>query len=335
MARYFAEMRAAVERHGGTVEKFIGDAVMAVWGIPRLHEDDALRAVRAATDMRTAQQRLNDELEERYGVRLRVRTGVNTGEVVAGDPSRGQAFATRDAVNLAARLEQAASAGEILMGTGTHALVRDAVDAEPVEPLSLRGKSDPVPAFRLVAVRTGAPSPRGGEGAPLVGRLSELDALRAAFAAAVSSRHCERVTIVGVPGVGKSRLAEEFVAGIDRATHVVRGRCLSYGASTYWPVAEVMRAAAGIGPQDAPMEASARVRALLAGRPRGEMAAELLAALVGLAPTPITPEEGVWAVREHDAARPVLLAAIDHARRAGHTRAALEMEIYPQPVPLP
>ena len=143
-------MSDALVRHGGTVEKFIGDAVMAVFGIPTVREDDALRAVRAALDMRTALAEVNEELESRWGVRLRARTGVNTGEVIAGDSSRGQAFATGDAVNVAARFEQAAGIGEILIGEHTLALVRDAVRVEPVPPLDLKGKSEPVPAFRLI-----------------------------------------------------------------------------------------------------------------------------------------------------------------------------------------
>src|SRR3954465_13989152 len=116
VSRYFQAMSDALERHGGTVEKFIGDAVMAVFGVPTLREDDALRAVRAAADMREALGELNEHLERRWGVRLQVRTGVNTGEVIAGDPSAGHGFVTGDAVNVAARFEQAAGAGEILMG---------------------------------------------------------------------------------------------------------------------------------------------------------------------------------------------------------------------------
>jgi class 3 adenylate cyclase len=149
MARYFEEMRAVIERHGGIVEKFIGDAVTAVFGVPARREDDALRAIRAALDMRASQERLNDELQERFGVRLRVRTGVNTGEVVAGDPGLGQAFVVGDAVNVAARLEQAAPEGEILVGAETERLVRDDVVLEPVPALELKGKRERVPAFRL------------------------------------------------------------------------------------------------------------------------------------------------------------------------------------------
>lgn len=151
--RYFDAMREAIERHGGTVEKYIGDAVMAVFGIPQLHEDDALRAARASVDMREGLAGLNKELERDRGVTIKVRIGVNTGEVVAGDPAAGQALVTGDAVNVAARLEQHAASGEILIGEDTHRLVRHAVDVEPVEPLELKGKAERVPAWRLLGVR--------------------------------------------------------------------------------------------------------------------------------------------------------------------------------------
>jgi len=170
MARYFDAMRAALERHGGSVEKFIGDAVMAVFGIPQLHEDDALRAVRAAVDMRAALEDLNHELERDHAVRLACRIGVNTGEVLVGADSTDFGRVTGDAVNTAARLEAAADSGEILIGDETHRLVRDAVEAEPVEPLTLKGKAEPVLAHRLLEVvsETGQAPPRAavGDGRP-------------------------------------------------------------------------------------------------------------------------------------------------------------------------
>src|SRR3990170_8223497 len=143
IGRYFDEARAAIERHGGTVEKFIGDAVMAVFGIPRLHEDDALRAVRAAAEMRTALDGLNRELERDHGVRLACRIGVNTGEVLVGADSSDFGRVTGDAVNTAARLETAADPGEILIGEETRRLVRDAAEGEPVAPPSPKGEARP------------------------------------------------------------------------------------------------------------------------------------------------------------------------------------------------
>ena len=183
MTRYFDTMRAELERHGGVVEKFIGDAVMAVFGLPRLHEDDALRAVRAAAGMQGALEQLNDELDRVFGVRLANRTGVNTGEVVSGDPAAGQRLVTGDAVNVAARLEQAAGEQEVLLGDLTYRLVRDYVAVEPVEPLELKGKAEPVPAYRLMSLLDGGERPRRLD-SPMVGRDHELGVLRDAFAEA-------------------------------------------------------------------------------------------------------------------------------------------------------
>jgi class 3 adenylate cyclase len=212
LARYFERMKGIIESHGGTVEKFIGDAVMAVFGVPQLHEDDALRAVRAASEMQAALPDLG----------MRCRIGINSGEVVTGTTER---LATGDAVNVAARLEQAAAPGEVLLGEETLHLVRDAVEVAAVPPLELKGKSRPVPAYRLVQVK------HAGEReftTPMVGRERELDRLQDAYAQAVDDQSCQLFTILGTAGVGKSRLAAEFLAGVQDA-RVVRGRCLSYG----------------------------------------------------------------------------------------------------------
>jgi class 3 adenylate cyclase len=174
MSRFFEEMKGVLERHGGTVEKFIGDAVMAVFGVPTLHEDDALRALHAASAMRERLVSLNAELERDFGIRLEARIGVNTGEVVTGEAASGERLATGDAVNVAARLEQAAAPGEILLGAQTLELGRDALEVEPVEPLPLKGKTDPVAAYRLLRVLEGAPSFERRLDAPLVGRREEL-----------------------------------------------------------------------------------------------------------------------------------------------------------------
>jgi class 3 adenylate cyclase len=190
MSRYFDEMREILEHHGGTVEKYIGDAIMAVFGLPRIREDDALRAVRAANAMQQALASLNRELEQRWGVTLVNRTGVNTGEVVAGDPTTGQRLVTGDTVNVAARLEQAAPGLEILIGEPTYRLTRDAVEVEEIEPLELKGKAERVPAYRLISVageREGLLRPSQ---ANLVGRDVELEQLTAAFDPAVEQRRC-------------------------------------------------------------------------------------------------------------------------------------------------
>jgi class 3 adenylate cyclase len=181
-------MKGVLERHGGTVEKFIGDAVMAVFGVPTLHEDDALRAVCAGSAMRERLGTLNAELERDFGVRLETRIGVNTGEVVTGEAASGERLATGDAVNVAARLQQAAAPGDILLGSETLELARHAIDVEPVEPLPLKGKTDPVAAYRLIRVLEGAPAFARRLDAPLVGRREELARVRGAFDQAAMGR---------------------------------------------------------------------------------------------------------------------------------------------------
>ena len=186
MSRFFEEVRAVLERHGGTVEKFIGDAVMAVFGIPVAHEDDAARAVRAAAELQHAVDRLNEEVQQALGTPIRVRTGINTGEVVTGDPAAGQALVVGDPVNVAARLEQAAGPGEVLLGTSTYELVRYTATATALDPLELKGKRDPVRAYRLESV--GPPEARRILGSALVGRGEELDTIRDWFEGAASER---------------------------------------------------------------------------------------------------------------------------------------------------
>ena len=234
MIRYFGEMRAVIERHGGSVEKYIGDAVMAVFGIPNVHEDDALRAVRAAQEMREVLDRLNDELAEP----LAARTGLATGEVVTG---AGDTLITGDTVNVAARLEQAATPGEILIADATRQLVRDAVVAEPVEPLSLKGKALPVAAWRLTAVLADAPGRARRFDSSIVGRDEELALLKQAYVRALALRGCHLFTVLGPAGVGKSRLAREFISTTGTDPTVLIGRCLPYGVGiTFWPLREIL-----------------------------------------------------------------------------------------------
>jgi class 3 adenylate cyclase len=242
MERNFADARAAIERHGGTVEKFIGDAVMAVFGIPAVHEDDALRAVRAVWEMRERLAALNEELERERGFALGLRTGVNTGEVVAGDPSSGEFYATGDAVNVAARLQQVAHPGEILLGESTFRLVRDAVRVEAVAPLSLKGKTEPVVAYRLAGLLEGAPGVARRFDSPFVGRTEELARFRQLFERVAGERLALLVTVVGPAGIGKTRLTSELTAGLSGRAAVLQGRCLSYGEGiTFWPLEEILR----------------------------------------------------------------------------------------------
>jgi class 3 adenylate cyclase/tetratricopeptide (TPR) repeat protein len=297
MTRYFDAMRGVLERHGGTVEKFIGDAVMAVFGVPILHEDDALRAVRAAAEMRDTLEQLNGELEQEWGIGIRTRTGVNTGEVVAGDPTAGQSLVVGDAVNVAARLEQSAAPGEILIGPATHRLIRDAVVVEPIDPLSLKGKADPVAAFRLIEVLPEAPRSTRRLHSPMVGREGEQTLLWQAFDRTVRDRTCHLFTILGSAGVGKSRLAEEVTSVCRFTSTVISGRCLSYGEGiTYRPVTEAVRSLTGITEEDAPGDTNRKVEALLGDEPDATLVAERVAQLFGL-PGAADAEETAWAVR--------------------------------------
>jgi len=315
MGRYFDAMAAVIERHGGTVEKFIGDAVMAVFGIPRLHEDDAVRAVRAAVGMREALVTLNADLEREHGEGLAARIGVNTGEVVAGDPSAGQRLVTGDAVNVAARLEQAAAPGEILLGEPTFRLVKDAVDVEPVDALALKGKEERVPAFRLLEVSAGAAGHERHLDSPMVGRAKELSLLEHALERSVTDRTSHLFTLMGPAGVGKSRLVAEFLAGSAAEATFLRGRCLSYGEGiTFFPLADVIHQAAGILDSDPPTVARSKLDAVLDDVPDRERVAGLVAGLFGWAEAGAT-EDAFWAVRklfEHLARdRPVVVVFDD------------------------
>jgi len=300
MERYFEFAQRVITRHGGTVEKFIGDAVVAVFGVPHVHEDDALRAVRAAADLRSQLPELNAALRRDYDTTLQLRTGVNTGEAVT---ATDEWLAVGDAVNIAARLEQAAAPGEILLGPDTVSLVRDAVVVEPPEPMTLKGKSGPVAVSRLVEVLVDTGSPPRRHGTPLVGRASPLRMLEDAFANVVRERTCGLFTLLGVAGVGKSRLAAEFVSGLDAT--VVGGRCLSYGEGiTYWPVVEVVRqllALPGLGDE-------------VRGGRDGQASA--IRALLGEAGAAGTSAEIAWAVRkllERAAAARPLVVILDDA----------------------
>jgi class 3 adenylate cyclase/tetratricopeptide (TPR) repeat protein len=223
---FYEQMRTILEHHGGTVEKFIGDAVMAVFGVPVAHEDDALRAVRAAWEMRAAVAALG----------LGARIGVNTGEVVAGE---GDTIVTGDAVNVAARLEQAAETGEVLIGAETRRLVRDAATVEPVH-VAAKGKAEPVAAFRLLELDVEAAGVGRQLETPLVGRRAELEQLRQVFERVVREHRCQLFTVLGPAGIGKSRLIAAFLSGLDAT--VLSGRCLDYGEGiTFWPVVSILK----------------------------------------------------------------------------------------------
>lgn len=294
LAVYFSAMKRVLERHGGTVEKYIGDAIMAVFGLPRMHEDDALRAVRAAAEMRAALTEVNVQLQAAWGVTLENRTGVNTGEVVAGDASTGQRLATGDTVNVAARLEQAAPPSDVLIGESTYRLVRDAVEVQPVEPLELKGKSERVPAYQLISVLEGEAIKRRVD-LPMVGRDAELAEALAMFRSCASERRCRHLTLVAQAGLGKSRLVEEVLRSIGDEARVLRGRCLSYGeGATFLPLVDIVCQAAGIE-HDERDEAVAKLHGLLGEEQRA--VADRLASLMGLSTVPYGKEELFWAAR--------------------------------------
>jgi len=288
MSRWFERMSEVLERHGGTVEKFIGDAVMAVFGIPDLHEDDGLRAVRAATELRNALARLNEELEGELGVRIGIRVGVNTGEVVAGDGTGGQMLVTGDPVNVAKRLEEAARTGEILIGDGTRRIVENAALLEPRDELTVKGKSGAVVAWNVLGVIEGAPAYARRLDARIVGRTEELLTLRDAFASAIADRVCRLVTVVGPAGIGKSRLASELSHNIRDEARTVTGRCLPYGDGiTFWPLVQIVGA----------LGSDKGIRELLGRAEDGELVAERVLSAVGPTRSMSAGGEMFWAVR--------------------------------------
>ncbi len=240
-ARYFERMKGVIERHGGTVEKFVGDEVMAVFGVPTIHEDDALRAARAAKEMLQELAALNEELAASLAVPLQARIGINTGEVLAGNPADGHAFVAGEPVIVGKRLEQAAEPGQILIGKATYPLIKHAVQAGPLERIPVKGKREDVGKRRLEDVHGRAPRV-AGLSVPIVGRDGELELLRQAFERTVEDRCCRLVTVIGPAGIGKSRLMTELLTGIRGSATVAVGRCLSYGEGiTFWPLAEALR----------------------------------------------------------------------------------------------
>ena len=292
ISRYFIEVSRVLEHHGGTVEKFIGDAVMAVFGIPILHEDDALRAVRAAAELREALAQLNEELQRQYGFELGMRTGINTGEVVAGDPTEGHAFATGEAVALAQRLEAAASPGEILLGEKTYRLVRDAILVEPTRAARAEGSSSST-GERLASARCRHRGPGLARrlDSPMIGREDELGRLREVFEEPFAPQTC-RARDRARPGGDRQVAADERVAG----GHTRRGQCASR------PLPALRRghhllAAARTRPGRGARASQEAIENLLEGEPEAERIAAQIAGAIGLREMSASPEETMWAVR--------------------------------------
>jgi DNA-binding SARP family transcriptional activator/class 3 adenylate cyclase len=286
--RYSEACGAVIERHGGSVEGFIGDAVVGVFGQDEVHEDDALRAVRAAVEMRDAGAALSSELERELGIEIAMKLGVESGEVFVGAGVRRSPFAAGDAFNVAARLEGTAAEGEILLGENVHRLLRGAVRAEPLEPLALKGRSATVQAWRLVGLDADDTDRLRAPRSPFVGRARELEALRAAFARAREDEACRAVAVVGPAGIGKSRLARELLSELEEEATVAVGRCPSYGeAVAYRPLAEIVRQLGGSDP-------SRWLDEVLEG---DEQAARLVLSAIGLSDRAAQAEEIFWSVR--------------------------------------
>ena len=283
VTRFFDRVSGSIERYGGTVEKFAGDAVMAAFGVPTAHEDDSERAVRAALEILATV----DDLD------LQARIGIEAGEVVTG--TGDSTFATGEAVNLAARLQQVAEPGQILLGPAAHRLTLGRIQVDDIGPVDVRGREEPIWVWRAIGANGRAPA--RVPVTPLVGRDHELDLLENTFARATRDRRAHLVTIYGEPGVGKSRLANEFLGSLEGTT-VLYGRCLPYGESiTYWPLAEMVKSAADIADDDPIDVAIEKLRECCP--------AEAVAELIGLATGVLeavhgerSQQEISWAARE-------------------------------------
>jgi class 3 adenylate cyclase len=293
--RYFERMSRALERHGATVEKFAGDAVMAVFGVPERNEDDALRALRAADEMRAELRRLNEELREEGGVPMQHRIGINTGEVVSGDARLGQGLVLGDAVNVAARFEQHAAPGEILLDPVTRELAGPEIRTEAVPPLVAKGKSRPLPAFRLLEVGAATDDAPVVARTPLVGRAQELDDLRRGVRRSFADGVSGWVLVRGPAGIGKSRLVGELLEALG-PTRVVRGRCLPYGQPAAGPLGDVLRAVARIDRDDDPATIVGRITGVLGGDTRAATLAPHLAATAGLTEAPVEAADSLAAL---------------------------------------
>ena len=340
LADYHALTRSVIEGHGGFLAKFIGDGVMALFGVPATAEDDAIRAVGAGMALQAGFARLHATVADRHRVELGLRVGINTGEVViaAGDDD-----VVGDALNTAARLEAACAPGRVLVGEETWRLARSTFDFDTLGSVTMKGKADPIATYQVVAAGEGDDD----LGTPFVGRADELARMRQAFDRAVVERGARLVTVIGSPGVGKTRLSREFALSVGDAATVVEMRCRRSGTATFAPVAEWLRAAADIGDDDTPEDVLVAVRSVVADLDDADRAAELLAGLVGVGPDRST-EEAFFAVRrlvESQARRhplvlvvddiqwaePLFLDLLEHLVRVGRRRARSPGLPWPDP----
>src|SRR5439155_2165309 len=295
---YHAGVRAELERFGGTVEKFIGDAVFALFGAPLAREDDPERAVRAAFAIREAVASLN---EGDAWLDLRIRIGITTGEALVmldARPSEGEWMAAGDIVNTGARIQSGAPVGGILVGQLTYEATRHAIEYGDAEPVHAKGKAEPVQVWEAVGIRE-SPSPRRAR-LPLVGRESEVEAIRRLWDDVLVEQRPALATVIAPPGIGKTRLLEEVAGRVAETAAVHWGRCLSYGEGiTYWPVTEILKSTAGIRQSDDAETTSRKLGSLLESLPTGHRdelrtMAAALSNLIGASTTP----EGTYAASE-------------------------------------
>jgi class 3 adenylate cyclase/tetratricopeptide (TPR) repeat protein len=325
MDRYAEIVRRVFVGHGGSVGKRHGDGFMVAFGMPELHEDDAVRAVRAASELRAALRELDEELRGERGLSLKVRVGVNTGTVLVRDAGAVEDEVTGEAVNVARRFEQAAGPDQILIGAATYRLVADAVRAEKADPIVIDGVREPQDVWRLLEFLPDRPARMRRLDAPLIGRDCEHGLLLGMFKRVEAERSCHLVTVLGSAGVGKSRLVDEFVSGLGDRAAVLRGHCLAYGDSTaLWPMVEIVRQAAGVAPTDPLDRVHERLADLGAGQDRGELIARRVAQVLGLGrdQRPGLPKDTFWALRrllETLARRRPLVVLIDDLQWAEPT----------------
>jgi class 3 adenylate cyclase len=292
LGRYYEVATTSFGRHGGTIEQFQGDAVVAVFGLPRLQEDDALRAVRAAMELRDRMDRVNGELQRKRSVRLPIRTAVHSGEVFSGGTAPGQL--TGDVMNVVAHLEKRAEPGEILLGDATLRLVREAVDVEELGSLPIKSRQEPVVAHRLVRLLPG--SWRARSSIPMVGRERELAFLAATYERTVESRTCHLLTLFGEAGVGKSRVVEELLASVSERVTVLRGSSRSYGGAAYEAMIQLVSEAAVLDPAD-PDRAREILARFVGGVSDADRITERIGQVLGIEQGTGPPEDIHWAFR--------------------------------------
>ena len=301
LSGYAAMARREIERHGGVVEKFIGDAVVGIFGIPTTHEDDALRAVRAGLDICTKAA----DLTGLAGAAVKLRVGVNTGEVLARmsvDAGSGERFLAGDAVNTASRIQSAAPEMGVAVGLATYQATRGAIEYHELEPATLKGKDQPVRIFHAVSTkaRTGVDLTRP-QAATYIGRADELAELTQLFESTGAETPVRLVTVIGEAGMGKSRMVAELRAHVDKRAGPVtwrQGRCLPYGEGiTFWALGEVVKAQAGILESDSPADAEAKLNTVVPPGPDQAWMRERLLPLIGLESTSANRDESFAAWR--------------------------------------